>query len=291
MEVSFTIQNVGNSATVVPTWNDWVLLSQDPTLTFFGFVNSLSDTLITTWPSPSRRAAMPMRGSGTLTTAVCDLWPAPSTASPVSAPKRVVFPERAKPTNPKKRNGYWWTADRFLAKLDDAELAAIVKRAHRHGLKVAAHALADDDAAEPYDAAFAGRHVSPQIAVVLFAIRGWHQVADVAADGPEALGVALAVERGHGAGGLGEAWNWPHEGVSEVANDLNGYLVNFYRVLKDPKKFRELQRTLSATPFSRLEWEDADATMQRLMAKVKPEAFDLKRPDVKMAALDRKSVV
>ena len=25
------------------------------------------------------------------------------------------------PANPKKRNGYWWTADRFLAKLEDAE--------------------------------------------------------------------------------------------------------------------------------------------------------------------------
>ena len=29
------------------------------------------------------------------------------------------------PANPKKRNGYWWTADRFLAKLDDAEAVGI----------------------------------------------------------------------------------------------------------------------------------------------------------------------
>ncbi len=29
------------------------------------------------------------------------------------------------PTAPKKRNGYWWTADRFLAKLDDAEAVGL----------------------------------------------------------------------------------------------------------------------------------------------------------------------
>ena len=29
------------------------------------------------------------------------------------------------PTNPKKRNGYWWTASRFLAELDDAEKVGI----------------------------------------------------------------------------------------------------------------------------------------------------------------------
>lgn len=87
------------------------------------------------------------------------------------------------------------------------------------------------------------------------------------------------------AGGLGEAWNWPHAGVSEVANDLNGYLINFYRVLKDPRAFKELQRLLSATPFSRIEWEDANATMVRLMAKTRPEAFDPAKPDPKLAAL------
>ena len=39
------------------------------------------------------------------------------------------------------------------------------------------------------------------------------------------------------------------EGVSEVVNDLNGELANFWSVLRDPVMFEELQRELEATPF------------------------------------------
>jgi len=43
------------------------------------------------------------------------------------------------------------------------------------------------------------------------------------------------------------------EGISEVANDLNSCLTDFWNVLQDEKDFLKLQRLLKATPFS--EWE------------------------------------
>lgn len=52
------------------------------------------------------------------------------------------------------------------------------------------------------------------------------------------------------AGGLGELWDWPHEGVSEVVNDLNGWLTNFWDVLRDRELFPQFMRFVQATPFS-----------------------------------------
>jgi DNA adenine methylase len=46
-------------------------------------------------------------------------------------------------------------------------------------------------------------------------------------------------------------------GVSEVANDLDGTLTNFWRVLQRPDTFDRFHRVLQATPFSRREWTDA----------------------------------
>ena len=46
-------------------------------------------------------------------------------------------------------------------------------------------------------------------------------------------------------------------GVSEVINDLNGDLTNFWRVLQDEKKFAKFQRSLEAMPFSQVEWDEA----------------------------------
>jgi DNA adenine methylase len=40
------------------------------------------------------------------------------------------------------------------------------------------------------------------------------------------------------------------EGVSEVANDLNSELINFWAVLRTPEWFAEFQRCIEATPFS-----------------------------------------
>ncbi len=86
------------------------------------------------------------------------------------------------------------------------------------------------------------------------------------------------------AGGLGEMWDWPHEGVSEVANDLNGYLINFYRVLQREDLFKKLQRRLSVTPFAREEWIGAHILMKEYMRAESPMAFST-APDVDLAAM------
>ncbi len=49
------------------------------------------------------------------------------------------------------------------------------------------------------------------------------------------------------------------EGVSEVVNDINQELTNFWRVLACPILFAEFQRLCEATPFSEWEWNNADA--------------------------------
>lgn len=52
-------------------------------------------------------------------------------------------------------------------------------------------------------------------------------------------------------------WHPPHKGVSEVANDINGRLVNFWRVLRDEESFRRFVRMAQAIPLARPEWEAA----------------------------------
>lgn len=47
------------------------------------------------------------------------------------------------------------------------------------------------------------------------------------------------------------------EGISEFANDLNGDLASFWKILRDPKRFQELQRFAEATPLSQDEFETA----------------------------------
>jgi DNA adenine methylase len=54
-------------------------------------------------------------------------------------------------------------------------------------------------------------------------------------------------------------WLAPHQGVSEVVNDINGRLINFWRVLKDPNAFERFRRAVEAIPLSRVEWETAHA--------------------------------
>src|SRR5277367_6732947 len=46
-----------------------------------------------------------------------------------------------------------------------------------------------------------------------------------------------------------------HQGVSEVVNDLDGALTNFWRVLRDSPAFERFARTVQALPLSRQEWE------------------------------------
>jgi DNA adenine methylase len=45
------------------------------------------------------------------------------------------------------------------------------------------------------------------------------------------------------------------EGYSEVVNDLDSELSNFWDVLRDTRKFKRFERVVSATPFSKALWE------------------------------------
>jgi DNA adenine methylase len=49
----------------------------------------------------------------------------------------------------------------------------------------------------------------------------------------------------------------PPDAVSEVVNDIDGRLTNFWRVLQDPGVFEQFRRRLEATPFSEVEWRAA----------------------------------
>lgn len=48
------------------------------------------------------------------------------------------------------------------------------------------------------------------------------------------------------------------QGVSEVVNDLNRELTNFWQVMQDETAFGKFTRLVEATPFSQVEWQDAE---------------------------------
>ena len=48
-----------------------------------------------------------------------------------------------------------------------------------------------------------------------------------------------------------------HQGVSEVVNDINRRLTNFWRVLQDKESFADFKRIIEVTPFSQVEWDEA----------------------------------
>lgn len=47
------------------------------------------------------------------------------------------------------------------------------------------------------------------------------------------------------------------QGVSEVVNDINRELMNFWRVLQGDDSFQAFRRVVAATPFSQVEWDEA----------------------------------
>ena len=49
----------------------------------------------------------------------------------------------------------------------------------------------------------------------------------------------------------------PHEGVSELVNDINEKLVNFWRVLQGESTFQQFRRIVEDIPIARAEWEKA----------------------------------
>jgi DNA adenine methylase len=64
------------------------------------------------------------------------------------------------------------------------------------------------------------------------------------------------------AGGLAVLLAKDPEGISEVVNDLDGGLTNFWRVLQGEATFRRFHRMVEATPFSEPEWEAARDGLQ-----------------------------
>src|SRR5579872_1037944 len=59
------------------------------------------------------------------------------------------------------------------------------------------------------------------------------------------------------AGGLSVLLEKDPEGISEVVNDLDGDLTNFWQVLRDKHAFDEFKRQVEATPVSDDEFESA----------------------------------
>lgn len=48
------------------------------------------------------------------------------------------------------------------------------------------------------------------------------------------------------------------EGASEIINDIDRTLTNFWRTLQDPVTFEAFRRKVEVTPFSKIEFRDAD---------------------------------
>jgi DNA adenine methylase len=64
------------------------------------------------------------------------------------------------------------------------------------------------------------------------------------------------------AGGLSVLLSKDPAGISEVVNDLNGELTNFWRVLQNEESFSRFQRIVTAVPFSEVEWVGARTNRQ-----------------------------
>ena len=65
------------------------------------------------------------------------------------------------------------------------------------------------------------------------------------------------------AGGLAVLLAKNSEGVSEVVNDLNEELTNFWKVLQDEQLFVQFKRRVEAIPFSEVEYQDAGDPLAR----------------------------
>ncbi len=68
------------------------------------------------------------------------------------------------------------------------------------------------------------------------------------------------------AGGLAVLLAQNPEGISEVVNDLNAELTNFWRVLQSPTQFIEFRRQLTVTPFSAPEWRGCVPDVDLIMS-------------------------
>jgi DNA adenine methylase len=75
-------------------------------------------------------------------------------------------------------------------------------------------------------------------------------------------GASVLLERDPNDKALWVAPTGPSAGVSEVLNDLNGELVNFWRILRSPTGFPKFLRRCQATPLSRTEFERAGEVLR-----------------------------
>src|SRR5260370_9483564 len=60
-------------------------------------------------------------------------------------------------------------------------------------------------------------------------------------------------------GGLAVLLAHDPEGTSELANDLDSRLINFWRIIQHEETFEKFRRQVEAIPLSRSEWEKAHA--------------------------------
>jgi DNA adenine methylase len=74
---------------------------------------------------------------------------------------------------------------------------------------------------------------------------------------PFAGGLAVLLARDPDDPALWAGSGFGDRGVSEVVNDLDGQLANFWRVLRDPATFETFRRAADAVPLSRAEWESS----------------------------------
>ena len=64
------------------------------------------------------------------------------------------------------------------------------------------------------------------------------------------------------AGSLAVLFAKPYIGFSEVVNDLNGDLTNFWLTLQNPATFEKFRREVEAIPFSEVEYTQAETIVQ-----------------------------
>lgn len=77
------------------------------------------------------------------------------------------------------------------------------------------------------------------------------------------------------AGGLAVLLRKPCDGISEVVNDLDGELTNFWRVLQGEGTFERFRRRLEATPFSQVEFDQAGTQAFKLNDSPEGKVFNL----------------
>lgn len=91
------------------------------------------------------------------------------------------------------------------------------------------------------------------------------------------------------AGGLGETLSWPHEGISEVAGDIDGRIISFYKVLQGEETFDRFRRLAEVTPFSQALWEEAHSYFE-VSPSQRPQTIDQAQQALYLFILIRQSM-